>query len=102
MNLQPSILINSTPTILQQQYFINWTTKSQIYTTENNSIEYVNIQVPTISKSKAANNTLTPYKIVYSLYLINIKDTKGKNIPYKYSIDAYTRCPSLYEKANGT
>lgn len=32
VNVQPSILIDFKPTIMQEQYYINWSTRGKIYT----------------------------------------------------------------------
>lgn len=66
-----------------------------------NQVEYVNIQVPTILKSKAIGPYFNPSKIVYSLYLLNLGNDSNPT-KYLYNIDTYTRCPSLFTSPNSS
>lgn len=78
------------------------------------NVEWVVLKIPpvirigSVSKDILSNAFYSPVKIVYSLYLLTIindnkttpnntnTNSNSKNSYYKYSIDAYTRCPALY------
>lgn len=53
------------------------------------------LDIPTILKDSYAGPALNPDKIVYSLYILNL-DENGNKLNYNYSLDVYTRCPSLF------
>lgn len=71
-SVEPAGVVDGKAYLLHSMYYINWNIKAKIGTLIINQIEYVNIQVPTILKSKSVGDAFNPTKIVYSLYLINL------------------------------
>lgn len=94
-SLQSAPVFGDRAYILNSFYSINWNTKGSIGTVMEDEVELVRISVPAISKSLSAAISMSPFKIVYSLYLLN-RFSNDTQVTYPYSIETYTRCPNLF------
>lgn len=103
-NTQNAAILNGKPQILHNLFNINWNVKAKIQAVLQQNQQYVSVQVPTVIKTGTATQftDLNVSKIVYSMYLLNLYGNNGTPINYPYSIDAYTRCPSLFVAKGNT